>query len=85
MQLGDGKEENKMKLHYFNQETADIDDVKLIMAKNQGYVPETCLLSGIVVMDEINKCKSPCDGCAGPRDKCYGSPKRNSYFGKGVK
>lgn len=35
-----------MKTHYFNQETPDEDDIFLKMAKGQGYVPQTCLLSG---------------------------------------
>ena len=63
-----------MKLHYFEQTEADPDDIKLKMAISQGYVPETCLLGGIVVMDEINKQRNPCHGCQSERDKCKGSP-----------
>jgi len=66
-----------MKPHYFNQESADTDDLMLELAKMQGYVPDTCLLSGMVVMDEINKGKSPCWECEGPRDKCQGKPKQD--------
>jgi hypothetical protein len=33
------------------------------MAKGQGYVPETCLLGGKLVMGLVNEGKSPCDGC----------------------
>lgn len=64
-----------MKPHYFNQEKADDDDSLLGMAKWQSYVPDTCLLSGITVMDEVAKGKNPCWGCEGPREKCKGQPK----------
>ena len=61
-----------MKPHYFEQDEADNDDLQLSMAKAQGYVPKTCLLCGIIVMDEIKNARVPCDGCEGPRDKCFG-------------
>ena len=61
-----------MKPHYFEQKEADLDDIMLQMAKKQGYVPVTCLLSGIVVMSEVNKGADPCAGCRGPREKCRG-------------
>lgn len=61
-----------MKPHYFEQDTADTDDIHLLMAKGQGYVPQTCLLGGIVVMDETTKGRDPCGGCRGPRKKCKG-------------
>jgi hypothetical protein len=64
-----------MKPHYFEQPAADKDDMFLEMAKAQGYVPKTCLLGGIVVMDEINNHRNPCHGCEGPRDKCKGRDK----------
>lgn len=64
------------KLHYFEQDKADEDDGLLQMAKIQGYVPNTCLLGGIVVMHEVNSGKSPCWGCNGPREKCKGQQKR---------
>lgn len=64
-----------MKLHYFQQLAADTDDIQLEMAKMQGYVPQKCLLGGMVVMDEINKGNNPCWGCEGPREKCDGAPK----------
>ena len=64
-----------MKPHYFEQDSADKDDVVLCMAKIQGYVPKTCLLCGVVVMGEINAGLSPCSGCNGPREKCHGKPK----------
>lgn len=65
-----------MKPHYFEQDEADKDDIQLEMAKGQGYVPRTCLLGGIVVMDEIRNTRHPCDGCKGPREKCYGRPEK---------
>ncbi len=63
-----------MKPHYFEQDEADQDDIQLQMARSQGYVPRTCLLGGIVVMDEIQNARHPCDGCAGPRERCHGKP-----------
>ena len=67
--------EMKMKPHYFEQATADTDDAMLAMAKMQGYVPNDCLLGGVVVMSEINKGINPCLGCNGPRQKCGGIAK----------
>ena len=61
-----------MKLHYFDDEAADRDDYQLGMAIAQGYVPKPCLLGGVVVMREVQLCRCPCAGCAGPRDKCKG-------------
>ena len=61
-----------MKPHYFEQEHADTDDTLLEIAKGQGYVPQTCLLGGAVVMGIINTGKNPCRGCNGPRNKCNG-------------
>lgn len=65
-----------MKLHYFEQEAADADDMLLGMAKMQGYVPPGCLLGGMVVMAETNAGNNPCWGCNGPREKCGGQAKR---------
>ncbi len=61
-----------MKAHYFKQDAADKDDIMLSMAIHQGYVPQTCLLNGQVVMDEIKNQRNPCWGCSGPRQKCNG-------------
>ncbi len=61
-----------MRPHYFEQDRADSNDMKLGMAKMQGYVPQTCLLGGTVVMGLVSEGKDPCKGCNGPRDKCYG-------------
>lgn len=66
-----------MKPHYFEQNEADQDDMQLGMAKMQGYVPQDCLLGGMVAMDEINKGNNPCWGCEGPREKCGGKEKRD--------
>lgn len=68
---------SEVRLHYFNDEVADPADFQLGMAKMQGYVPEGCLLSGAVVMSEVNAGNSPCWGCNGPRDRCQGQPKRS--------
>ncbi len=61
-----------MKPHYFEQDKADSDDMNLGMAKMQGYVPQACLLGGMVVMGLVNEGKDPCKGCNGPREKCHG-------------
>ena len=71
-----------MKPHYFDQNEADIDDIQLGMAKIQGYVPQKCLLGGVIVMSEINAGRSPCWGCNGPREKCDGKPKRTQLSGR---
>lgn len=65
-----------MKVHYFEQEKPDEDDMQLGMAKMQGYVPQTCLLGGPTVMAEVKEGRNPCHGCEGPRDKCKGNPKK---------
>lgn len=64
-----------MKLHYFDQEKADESDEYLKRCIYQGYVPDTCLLVGILVMNEILQNNDPCEGCNGPRYKCHGRPK----------
>ena len=69
------------KLHYFDQDEADADDILLQMAKHQGYVPDTCLLGGATVMSEIRKGNNPCHGCAGPREKCKGTPEQRQVWG----
>jgi len=65
-----------MKPHYFDQTTPDLDDFRLAMAKSQGYVPQTCLLGGFTVINEINAGKNPCWGCEGPIEICKGQEKR---------
>lgn len=61
-----------MIFHYFDQDKADVNDIRLQMAIHQGYVPSTCLLSGLIVMDEVFNQRDPCAGCNGPREKCHG-------------
>jgi hypothetical protein len=65
-----------MKPHYFDQPKADEDDMLLMMAKGQSYVPLNCLLGGMFVMSEINAGRDPCAGCEGPRERCLGRPKQ---------
>ena len=73
-----------MKFHYFRQKKRDTDDIQLGMAISQGYVPSTCLLGGVVVMDEINHDRDPCAGCAGPRKKCHGRKRITQPLGFGM-
>ena len=68
-----------MKLHYFDQEKADKDDMQLAMSMLQGYVPPTCLLGGPVVWAEVSAGRNPCWGCEGPREKCGGAA-RNALW-----
>ena len=65
-----------MKLHYFDQDEADVDDTLLSLAKKQGYVPSRCLLGGAVVMAETYAGHSACWSCNGPRIKCGGLLKK---------
>lgn len=67
-----------MRLHYFDQDTAPESDMALGMAKQQGYVPKSCLLGGNVAMSEVMAGRDPCAGCEGPREKCGGRPKRTA-------
>jgi hypothetical protein len=64
-----------MKVHYFNQDSADGDDFVLTVTIMRGYVPNTCLLGGITVMGLVNMGKDPCKGCNCDRTKCKGRPK----------
>ena len=64
-----------MKMHYFDQDDADPNDIQLQMMKGQGYVPNGCLLAGNVVWGLVNDGKDPCKGCEGPRDRCGGRSK----------
>ena len=66
-----------MKPHYFDQAAPDPDDFALQMAKQQGYIPPGCLLSGQIVLSEVQAGRDPCWGCEGPRAKCGGRPKRS--------
>lgn len=59
-----------MKIHYFEQASADGDDMQLEMAKQQGYVAQNCLLGGETVMGLIRAGQQPCEGCACDRAKC---------------
>ncbi len=68
-----------MKIHYFEQQEADFNDLQLMMAKGQGYVPQTCLLGGLTVFCEIAEGRDPCKGCEGPRDKCKGRMKEERW------
>jgi hypothetical protein len=62
------------KVHYFDQDTADIDDLVLRMAKNQGYVPQNCLLGGQTVWGIVTAGDDPCRECKCDRSKCHGRP-----------
>lgn len=62
-------------LHHFEDEKGAKLDLMLRAAIKQGYVPQACLLGGIVVMDEVSAGRDPCAGCNGPREKCGGRPR----------
>jgi hypothetical protein len=52
-------------------------DTMLELCIQQGYVPKTCTLNGMLVIGLINKGECPCDGCNANRDICKG--KRKDY------
>jgi len=62
-------------LCYFDRDEAPSSDMLLGMSKMQGYVPDTCLLGGATVWNEVKQGRNPCAGCNGPREKCKGRPK----------
>lgn len=64
--------EKGIRFHYFDLTEADSKDFLLRMCVEQGYVPSTCLLAGIVVWDEMKKGEDPCGGCNCDRAKCHG-------------
>lgn len=53
------------------------------MMIQQGYVPPACTLdpkvAGPLIWSEINKGRSPCDGCNADRAVCGGKPKDPDY------
>ena len=51
-------------------------DIYLQMAIGQGYVPQTCVLDGQLVMLLVIKHEDPCAGCNADRTICKGRPKR---------
>lgn len=69
-----------MKIHYFDQDNADTDDILLNMCIGQGYVPDTCLLGGQTAWSEVQKDKDPCAGCRCDRLKCKGRPNIEKDF-----
>ena len=54
----------------FDKKKAPEKDIILKLAKEQGYVPDGCLLGGGVVMGLINKGENPCKGCNCNRSIC---------------
>jgi len=68
-----------MELHYFDKETAPQSDFLLGMCKDQGYVPNTCLLGGATAWHEVQVGRDPCAGCACDRTKCKGRPESPLY------
>ena len=69
-----------IRLHYFDQTEADPSDMLLNMSKAQGYVPNTCLLGGATVWNEVRRGVDPCAGCNGPRETCKGRAKAKGNF-----
>ena len=61
-------------IHYFeDSEQAKLDFI-LTACKNQGYVPQGCLLVGQLVYGLVAKGDDPCKGCQGDRLICGGRP-----------
>lgn len=61
-----------MILDYFDQDKADPSDRLLNIAIGRGAVPDSCLLGGMIVMQNVAAGCDPCSGCNGPRHKCGG-------------
>lgn len=53
-----------------NKELETKEDIPLLMAKDQGYVPKGCYLMGGLVMILVNSGKNPCAGCNLDRKIC---------------
>ena len=51
-------------------------DIMRELCIQQGYVPSTCKLLGVLIWGLINKGESPCDGCNHDRDDCNGRDKK---------
>ncbi len=51
-------------------------DIMREMCIQQGYVPSTCQLPGVIIFGLINKGENPCDGCNVDRDECNGKVKK---------
>ena len=66
------KKGGDMELQYFEDGQIDNDDIQHKMAVNQGYVPQTCRLGGMIIMNAINQSLDPCKGCHCDRSECHG-------------
>ena len=60
------------KPHYFDAPEEAKDDEMLNLVKKQGYVPDGCLLQGVLVMMIVREGGDPCVGCHSDRTKCGG-------------
>ena len=49
-------------------------DSMLALCKEQGYVPDGCVLQGVIVYGLTNKGEDPCKGCNENRVNCGGRP-----------
>jgi len=54
------------------------NDIALRMAVDQGYVPPTCYLNGVIVMGLMMRGEDPCAGCNLDRTRCHGRPHRET-------
>lgn len=62
-------------MHYFDSPELAKDDIYLRAAKDQGYVPQGCLLVGNLVLALVAQPPGdPCKGCSGDRLVCGGRP-----------
>jgi hypothetical protein len=68
-----------MKLFYASVEEANsANDMRRQMAIQQGYVPATCILAGMVIMNEIGEHNDHCAGCYLDRAICHGRPQQQT-------
>lgn len=74
-----GRSGDALKIHYFDQDAPDQDDLLLQQAIKEKRVPDTCLFGGAMVMEFAAKDRDPCGVCPCPvRDKCGGRPQIES-------
>lgn len=58
---------------------SDERDIMREMCAQQGWVPPTCLLPGMVVFGLMQRNEDPCAGCNHDRIRCKGRPRKPGF------
>lgn len=62
--------------YYNDRKEKSKDDVMLKLCKAQGYVPDGCVLAGVLVYSLMQRPPGdPCKGCNENRKNCGGRPR----------